>query len=159
MPPTIKHLDPDDEIYVAWITPEETCNARKFTVTSATTSLGWFIVDIHNDDHDLRLAQIPGEYCLVCDPAADPADDDDGLTALPVLAIALNAGQLIWQTQRSMLEMGYEPADAMDLIALDLGLHAADNYSHLRETPEQELRERVDEILAEVVAAGRGRGP
>jgi hypothetical protein len=149
MPPQINNITSGDAIHVAWITPDQTCEYAPFEVDdTGETDSGFFLVDITNDQHDVRLVQTPmGPFYLLDQPTSP---DDDVLPARAVLGVGPTAGALIWEIQLTLLEMGYSPAEAMDLLALRYSFVCTTGYAQLRGEPQSELQERVDDIIADL---------
>jgi len=151
-------LSPGALVYLAWADSDETIQITRIRVQAThETDNGWPIVDASNSARLFRLAHTPPSPCIVLNqPDEDIEDGTIGaVSARPVFAIAPKRHDLLWQTQRNLIEMGYGPTDALDLTALRFGIYAPDTYAALRDTSEQSLRDRVDEIVAELIETGK----
>lgn len=159
MPPQIINLHPGDLVFVAWIDSNGECQAERVRVQEAyQPEDGLYVVDVSVGPKRFQLVQSPPDTCVAVDMADDPndrhvIDADADISGRPVFGIERSAGPLLWQIQVRILEMGYSPADALDLIALEFELYPSAPYATARGVPEQELRAGVDDLVSEMAAS------
>ncbi|MFC7116705.1 hypothetical protein ACFQH2_19610 [Natronoarchaeum sp. GCM10025703] len=77
-------------------------------------------------------------------------DADGNIFGRPILGIARDAGPFLLHVLFRVLEMGYSPADALDLIALEFELYPAAPYAALRGVPEEDLCAHVDDLISDM---------
>ena len=159
MPPQITNLSPGDLVFVAWIDSNRECQAERVHVQEAyQPEDGLYVVDVSDESKRFQLVQSLPDACVAVDMADDPSDQhvidaDADISGRPVFGIERSAGPLLWQIQLRVLEMGYSPADALDLVALEFELYPSIPYAAARGVPEQELRAGVDDLVSEMAAS------
>ncbi|NIC01035.1 hypothetical protein [Halobacterium sp. R2-5] len=156
MPPTITNLEAGDHVWVAWIDSNEYCRAEQLRVQdSYQAAWGTYVVTVSNSDTDtwFQLVQakpVDDVYSLVAIPGLhDRPNDQIGIydaadyTCYPVFGIARSPGSLLWQILVRMLEMGFSAEDGMDIVALEMDLYPAEEYTEIRRKPKSSLRADV----------------
>lgn len=77
----------------------------------------------------------------------------DTVLGRPVFGIMPTSDLLLWETMLSVVDLGYTPAEAMDLVALEFEIYPEAGYAMSRGVPEKELRADLDDMIDEMVAS------